>query len=217
MKNSFVRIISYLAIFIFLLHWTLAFILAMPANYVKKAITNHAPRYQAMFPQWKLFTPPFTYHDRLYFIIRDSKGNGNKSDTIEVLANIALQKQKKAPFNQRENIIDHLVNNNVAKLKKIVWPYEKTKDSVTLNKSDSATIARSISNVQNNINYKRYLATLVNYSKIVLQQKHIDTTGKEVKIVIKEKKIRPFNQISNISYLQNEILVFETTYMPVNP
>ena len=217
MKNSFVRILSYLAILIFLLHWAVAFILAMPANYVKQTVANHASRYQTMFSSWSFFTPPLTYHNRLYFIFRDSKISGNKQDTIEVLANISLQKQIRVPFNQRENIIDHLVNNSVAGLKRVVRSYKITTDSLAINKSDSPTIARSISNAEGNNNYKRYLATLTNYCKIVLQQKNIDIIGKEVKIVIKEKEIRPFKQIGDASYLQKEILVFETTYKPVNP
>lgn len=217
MKNSFVRIVSYLAILIFLLHWAVAFILAMPVNYVKQTVTGYLPRYQTMFSSWSFFTPPLTYHNRLYFIFRDSKISGNKQDTIEVLANISLQKQIRAPFNQRENIIDHLVNNSVADLKKIVCPYKTTIDSLSINKSDSLAIARAISNVENNVNYKRHLATLTNYCKTVLQEKHIDTIGKEVKIVIKEEAIRPFNQIVDASYLQKEILVFETTYKPINP
>ena len=217
MKNSFVRILSYLAILIFLLHWAVAFILAMPANYVKQTVANHASRYQTMFSSWNFFTPPFIYHNRLYFIVRDSKISGNRQDTIEVLANISLQKQIRVPFNQRENIIDHLVNNSVAGLKRVVRSYKITTDSLATNKSDSLTIARSISNAEGNNNYKRYLATLTNYCKIVLQQKNIDIIGKEVKIVIKEKEIRPFKQIGDASYLQKEILVFETTYKPVNP
>jgi hypothetical protein len=212
MEKPLYRILSYLGIIVFLLYWLSLFILAMPSNYARTALLNYAPRFNSVFgTTWRLFTPPHSYNNRLYYIVRDIE-RPSESDTIEVLENIALQKQRHAPFNQKENIIDHMVNNSVAGLKRTVWPNQKMPDDAVPSAPDSLQIARAIAGVVNKEDYGNYLATINNYCAVVLNDKKIDLSGKEVKILIKEKLTRPFNQMGKTPYWQKEILVFETPY-----
>ncbi len=214
MKNPFYRILSYLCIGTFFLYWAGIFILAMPSNHAKKIIISRAPRFRNIFgTTWRLFTPPSTFNDRLYFIVRDIT-RPDKTDTIEVLENISLQKQHNAPFNQRENIIDHLVNNNVLNVKLTIWSNKKKPAEGLSETKDSLYISNAIAAFTYNKNYNAYLSTLKNYAIIVLKQRQIDTTDKELKIVITEKKTRPFNQMSNTNLLSKETLVFETPFKP---
>lgn len=214
MKKIFYSILSYLCIGAFFLYWSGIFILAMPSNRVKKIIINKAPRFRNTFgTTWRLFTPPSPFNDRLYFIVRDIT-SPDKTDTIEVLENISLQKQHNAPFNQRENIIDHLVNNNVLNVKLIIWSNKKKPAEGLAETKDSLYIPNAIAAFTYNKNYNAYLSTLKNYAIVVLKQKQIDTTNKELKIVITEKKIRPFNQMTGTNLLQKETLVFETFFKP---
>lgn len=188
----------------------------MPSNYAKEIIANHAPRFSTMFGiSWNLFTPPFTYNNRLYYIVRNT-GRPDRSDTIEVLENISLQKQTTAPFNQKENIIDHLVNNNVSRLTKTIWLNKKKPQESEPGTTDSAYIASAIAEVANSKNYLIFLTTLNNYCKVALKENKIDTAGKEVKTVIKEKMIRPFKEMYNTNFVQKETLVFETPFKPVH-
>lgn len=212
MKNSFYSILSYLCIGTFFLYWISIIILAMPSNHAKNIIISRAPRFRNIFgTTWKLFTPPFTFNDRLYFIIRDTD-NLVKTDTIEVLENIALQKQYYAPFNQKENVIDHLVNNNVLNIKQFVWLNKKKPAEDFPETKDSMYIPNAINIAANSKNYRASLATLKNYCVLILKQQHIDTNRKVMKIMITEKRIRPFNQMNDTNLVQKETLVFETPY-----
>ena len=133
-----------------------------------------------------------------------------KTDTIEMLKNISVQKLANAPFNQQENIIDHLVNNNVERLIKIIWHDKKIPRELP---QDSLFIAKEITRVQSNKDYIACFTTLKNYCRISLKENKINATGKEVKIVITEKMTLPFKQINDAN-LSKETLVFETRYMP---
>lgn len=214
MKNRFYLILSCGCVATFFLYWIIVFILAMPSNYPKKVITSRLPRFKNIFGStWKLFTPPNNFNDRLYFITRDINSQG-KADTIEVLENISLQKQQKAPFNQKENVIDHLVNNNVSNVKITVRSSKKNTIENQLATKDSLKASTIIDAFVNNPNAIAYLSTLKNYGMVVLKQNKVDTTGKEFKMVITEKKIRPFNQMADTNFVETEIIFFETPYQP---
>lgn len=216
MKKPVYKILSYLCIAAFLLYWSIIFILVMPSNSVKQIISQHSPRFKNTFGiGWTLFTPPNTCNDRLYFIVRIINGH-EKPDTIEVLENIALQKQAHAPFNQKENIIDHLVNNTVWNIKLIVWSNKKKPVVDVPGMSDSLYIVNAIAAVEGRQAYSAYRNTLINYCRIILQQKKLDAADKEVKIMITEKQIRPFKKMTDSNFLQKETLVFETPYTPLN-
>jgi hypothetical protein len=188
---------------------------ALPPNGVKKIIVNKAPRFLTTFTSWKFFTPPYTFNNRLYFIVRDIN-NRNNADTIEVLEDISLQKNARAPFNQKENVIDHLVNHDVGYIKVIVWQNKKKPTGTFPVTSDSLYIASAVADAAYSNNYKVSLATLNNYCKVILKEKNIDTLGKEIKIVMTEKKIRPFKNLGEPKISTKEIIFFETSYNPIN-
>ncbi len=186
----------------------------MPPGYANKTMSEKAPMFKNMFGiSWKLFTPPFTYNDRLYFIVRDIE-RPYIADTLEVLEKIALQKQRNAPFNDEENVIDHLVNNNVSGVKRTVWFNKKMPSQDTPGTTDSLYIAHAIAAVAATNNYTAFVTTLNNYCMVILKENNIDTIRKEFKIIITEKKIPPFKHIGDTSFLQKETLVFETPYKP---
>ena len=217
MKKKGTDILSYLAISFFMLYWISVFILAMPGGRAKEIIGYRAPLFKNNFGiAWSLFTPPGTSDDRLYFIVREIS-NHEKTDTLEILEDIAFQKQSHAPFNQQENILDHLVNNTVSWIKRTVWE-NKTKPSCSIPcSSDSLYIANAISAVSGNASFNAYLKTLFNYGRIVLPQKKITINGKELKILITEKQIKPFKQLDGDSFIPAENLVFETPYKSLVP
>lgn len=214
MKNSFYSIISYLCLVTFFLYWVVIFILAMPPGYANKSVSEKAPLFKNMFGiSWKLFTPPDIYNDRLYFVARNIE-KPYESDTIEVLEKIALQKQQNAPFNNKENIIDHLVNNNVSNIKRTVWFNKKMPSQDAPGTTDSLYIAHAIAAVAATPNYTAFVTTLSNYCRVIFKENNIDIIGKEFKIIITEKKIPSFKHIGDTSFLQKEVLVFETPYKP---
>ena len=153
MKNAFNRILPFFFITGFILYWISIFILAMPSNVVKGFITDRTPRYNSLFGNsWNFFAPPYTYYNRLYYIIRE-KAHPNKVDTIEVIENISKQKQHNAPFNQKENIIDHLINHDVGMIIYIVWKDKRKPSDSEPGTTDSIYIASAIASVAENSNY----------------------------------------------------------------
>jgi hypothetical protein len=187
----------------------------MPSSYPKDVITMHAPRFNSLFGNsWSLFSPPYTYSNRLYYIIREI-AHPDKVDTIEVIENITKQKQQKAPFNQKENIIDHLIHHDIGIITYIVWKDKVRPSESEIGTMDSTYRANAITVVADNINYLNSRATLLNYGNVVLKENKIDTTGKEIKMIITQKKIQPFQTLHDTATSQKEIIFIETAYNPI--
>ena len=217
MKNQLYRILPYIVVSGFLLYWLTAIIWAMPTGYAQKALTAFVPRLKIMYGfKWKLFTPPYTYNHRLYFIVRNT-GEQSSTDSIEVLQNMSLQKQKNAPFNQQESNIDYLVQRNVTGIVNTVYKTREKPGSDLAQNNSAAYMAEAIKAVATNKDFHVHLRSLNNYGKEVLRQNETGTSGKEMKIVITEYMIRPFKERNNNGFRQKEILVFETPFTPVAP
>lgn len=215
MKNAINRILPFFFIAGFILYWISISILAMPSNYAKDVITKVAPRYTSLFGNsWNLFSPPYTYSNRLYYIVREI-AHPDKADTIEVIENITKQKQQKAPFNQKENIIDHLIHHDVGMIIYIVWKDKRKPSESEPGTTDSTYLANAIAAVADNINYLNSRATLFNYGNVVLKENRVDTAGKEIKIIITQKKIQPFKNMGDKVSSQKEIIFIETSYNPI--
>ncbi len=216
MKHYYSNLLSYIGMGVFCCFWVSIIFLILPSNYPKEVLATNAPRYTNMFGgSWKFFTPPYTYNMRLYVIVKDTNAPA-KPDTLEVLKQIALQKQQNAPLNQHETIVDYLVNNNVSGILNAIWTNKKMPAEDMPETLDAVYMARAIAAVDTNHTYLLHLDNLKNYCKIALTENKIDISGKEIKMQIKGRKIRPFKEIGNPRFLQKETLVFETTIKPLN-
>ena len=215
MRNYFYTGLTYFCLVAFALYWIAVIITSIPFGFAKERVTILHPGMKLLFgsPN-KLFTPPYTYNDRLYLITRDIK-TPQITDTIEVLAKLAVRKQQRAPCNQKENIMDHLVNNTVAGLKRAVLQNKKMPDGAVPATTDSIYIAGALTKLANSKHFINYSTALNNYCRLILKENKTALAGKEVKIVIKEKMIPPFNQPGNSPFLQRETIVFETPYTPL--
>ncbi|MEO6721241.1 MAG: hypothetical protein ABIN67_12800 [Ferruginibacter sp.] len=212
MKGYFYRILSSIAILIFLLYWTGVIVSTLPSKYIRNIITDKVPRFKTVSGfGWRLFTPPHTYNHRLYFIVRDIKAP-QKSDTVEVLENITRQKQQKVPFNQKERAMDYLVQINVTEMLRRVWGFKQMPGEDIPGTTDSSYIAKAVVDQVSSSVYRDCLATLHNYCKVVLNEQKMDIRGKEVKIIVTRKPIRPYKERNNKQFIQKETPVFETAY-----
>ena len=126
---------------------------------------------------------------------------------------LSIQKRLRAPFNQKENLLEIIVNNNTAVIVNTVW----TKRQITAFGfsflPDSLAIAGAIEKVAFNKNYIAGVATIQNYCMAVLKTQKMDLRNTEVKMVIAQKLIRPFREMNNLGYLPTETIVFETTLL----
>lgn len=212
MKTKIYKILSIFSIVVFLSYWFVAFLFTFTDFKWKKSVEKKNSLPKTLFvSDWKLFTPPSIYDQRLYYIFRQVK-KISISDTLELLGNISIQKQLKAPFNQKELIIDYLVNKNVFWLLKSGWETNRTlrSDSLSTLPSDEIQQSMLMDNEQKNSN--KYLSSLFNFGLKVLKEHRVNLDGKEIKIVIKQKIIKPFEDMHNKNLERTETTVFESPF-----
>ncbi len=170
------------------------------------------PRFSKTFGHtWRLFTPPYTFHHRLYYVTRDKYSHA-PLDTFEVLEKIARQKQSKAPFNQKEMVMDYLVNPNVAGITGLVWANKKKPVTVSPTAADSAYIRNAVAEMSDDNNYNFCVKSLLNYCKLILRRNGDLFTNKEVQLIIKEKQMRPFYFPRGQPFSEPEVLVYESPF-----
>ncbi len=209
MKYDIFKKASQFAVVFFLCFWLTIFIFSISGSNIKQLNPYDIAKISKEFSAWKFFTPPFTFNLRLYYITSDTT-NASKTDTLEVLERIALRKQQHAPFNQKENIVDHLVNNSVNGLLRSVWIGRKMQGDNIPSIPDSLFLTTVIASAEKDKNYLRYLSTIKNYGITVLKENDIDSKNKRIKIVISQMPNIPFNEIHNKKYIQKETVIFET-------
>jgi hypothetical protein len=212
MKKVLYKLLPFIILLVFFFYWVANICVILSANTSQKNIGYSFPLLVKLSgASWRLFAPPFNYNDRMYLILRD-KRTSEITDSIELLENIAYEKRLHAPFNQHENIIDHLVNHAVGSLKTTLVEYRDQLKKANPNETDSFYKAMSSSETINDISGAQQIGTLTNYCKWLIAQKNIDTVGKEWKIALSEQKIAPFAERNNNGFIPIDKPYFETPY-----
>jgi len=215
MNRKVTQILYYLAIVEFFLYWLFFLQLSFPSNNISYYIKSKSTRFRQIYiTKWNLFTPPATNNYRLYFIVTNL-GNLGQSDTIEVLEKISLDKQQRAPFNQREIMIDYLVFKNTIQIMTAI--YLNNQYLVRKNITDTSYIQSARIQIKNDKLLKLSLENLTRYGVQSLVKKKIDTANTAIRLLIKEKMIRPFSERNNSQFESKEKLFFEITCYPFNP
>jgi hypothetical protein len=208
MQKAVYKIVTAFIIVGFLSYWIITIPLTITKNGGRNKFAIAFPSMNKLFGHtWNFFSGSFYDNDRMYLILRDSQTH-QPTDTLEMLEDITYQKRSHAPFNQKENIIDHLVSHNILIVENGVINYKRQLKKPLADPTDS-TIAGMINNDNN---CGQALETLENYCKMVIAEKKIDTTNKEFKIIIGAKSIQSFAQRNNSQYVSKETNYFETPY-----
>jgi hypothetical protein len=212
MKKGLYKLLPFLFLLVFLFYWVVNIGVTLSVNTSQKNIGYSFPLLVKLSgASWRLFAPPFTYNDRMYLILRDKKRR-EITDSIELLENIAYEKRAHVPFNQHENIIDHLVNHAIGSVKVILLQYRDQLKKTNPQETDSFYKAISTSETIGDINGAQQIKTLANFCQQWIGQKNIDTAGKEWKIALVEKKMLPFSQRNEVGFVQADKPYFETPY-----
>ena len=133
-KSNIHTIKAYLAISVFILFWIMTFAFVFPTKIFRKKTPKIAWCYDQVFGQkWNFFTQPHLYNDRIVFVLKNSI-TMKVTDSIDVLNELWKQKQNNAPFNTKEDIFDHLMFRQTARLREAiedaqVFLKENNKDS----------------------------------------------------------------------------------------
>ena len=94
-------------------YWMSTLLVNLPNCYLKIQTTEYNDKFLEFFRQsWNFFAPPPRANNRLYFSYYNKEGR----DTVlayryEVIESIVKAKQKKRPFNYKEEILDYTLNN----------------------------------------------------------------------------------------------------------
>lgn len=97
---------------IFLIYFAITLLYNSPNNYIKIKFEREIKIFDLFFNQrWGFFAPPPTFNNRLYYTFYDE--NQNEIATFEVLKPLAEQKRKARPFNERDEMIDYMINGSI--------------------------------------------------------------------------------------------------------
>jgi hypothetical protein len=216
MQKAGYKFLTAFIIIIFLFYWGINIPLSVTKNNQGNRFSKAFPLLNHLFGHtWNFFSGPLYNDDRIYCILRD-KNTHTETDTLEMMADISNRKRSHIPFNQAENIIDHLVSHNLLIVKNGIRFYKMQLKQTSMGIADSAFNANVYNLLRNDKYYGQSLATMQNYCKMIIAEKKIDTVNKEFTIIMATKSIRPFMQRNNDKYVSKESIYFEMPYNTFN-
>ena len=109
-------------------------------------------------------------------------------------------------------MIDYLVFKNTNQIVKAI--YSNNQYFVRKNITDTSYIESARKQLKNDKALKLNLDNLTRYGLQSLTEKKIDTANTAIRLLIKEKMIRPFSEINNSQFESKENLFFEITCYP---
>ena len=208
MKKAFAGYAPYIAISFFIIYWALSIVLCLPANPVKNKIVHSAPTLNKWLGNtWSFFAPPHHYNDKLYLIY----ASGNHNDTLELLSLINKAKQEKIPFNQEENIMDHLVNHYVTELKHVLYQYKSYNN---LSSADSSRVfyrQPAIDEAMKNNEFIASFQTLQKLSSSFLLSRHL-SSGTKINMVVSQAPVTLMNA-GNLPKTTKELTICSLNYI----
>jgi hypothetical protein len=212
MKFSFNKLASITAIVVFIGYWLLIPILTIPHIPEQKKIAAHFPFVSKTFAtNWQFFAKSWNYNDRMHIIIR-KKNDQAICDTFEVLKAIYVSKQNAAPFNQKENIIDHFANYYVSNIKRLV---SRSRDELHANipgQPDSFYRRHSIQLAKEKKLMKPDSIALHNFCRAAISRRVKNTSSLEFKFILSYQLIPKFERRFQKDQASPETFFFETGY-----
>jgi hypothetical protein len=205
------KIAGYCIIFLFLGYWITTLLFSMPDNFFKITFNQADQLFQsAFFQRWDFFAPPPQYNDKLYYVVRD-KETKEVICTLESVDYILKQKQKKAPFNQEETVLDYVISTSINLLTN---SYQEHMQVLAYSIPDSSEVYRSNKSIEMTLENDPYaFGTLFNYGVVLLKKNNIQYNNVEIKLVIAHKPLVKFKDRYTKQYAnQPESIVLGTPY-----
>lgn len=210
-KFNFTATKTYLALGLFVAFWIITFAFVFPTKIFRKKVPKVAWCFDQVWGQkWNFFTQPHLYNDRLVFVVKKS-ANTSITDSIDVLKLLWKDKQNNAPFNTKEDILDHIMLRQNAYLREAIENAKQVAkvDSNYYTKKDADKIVSSM--VENSNNGRNILNNIEAFGKLMLQKhskKISDSTS--YKILFYTDYIKPYNNQTSIA--NHCVIDFESSY-----
>ena len=200
--GSAARKFSVLLIIFFIFFW----ICTLPYITAGKTFFNRFPllynTYKLFVRQdWKLFYKPHPYNRHIQILLIDSL-HPQHTDTIDLVKYIQTQKRRYAPFNNYEDGLDNLLfrasNYFESQLRQKKEQLKKENPAM----ADSLCNAVAVNYMETDHKTKVATDNITNFSKYLLRNMSVDTTGKIYRLVIFYEPIMPYysNEYLSDSY-----------------
>jgi len=152
--------------FLFICYWALTLLYVCPDNFVK-AKTYDALRVFSLFceQKWGFFAPPPKSNNRLYYTFFDDQQN--VMATYEAIEPLLKEKQRKKPWNTREEAIDYIVNGSVVNLSDFIITQRDIYKQLYPDSTAAVIEEKAKAAISERYNQIPAFMTLVEYGKIV--------------------------------------------------
>lgn len=186
-------IIRILVLGVFVCYWAMTFLFTMPDNYINLQFHQGQQYFQFwLYQRWGFFAPPPNFDERLYYEFKDK--HTQQVSLHEVLQPINEQKQAKAPFNWREDLLDYLLSGSVISIGEelisfkndLRYQHEQQGDT----NYDSSDLAATKQYIQSCIAFN----TLRNYTRFVARKNDIDLSRQEVRMIFTRVYLPRFSE-----------------------
>jgi hypothetical protein len=210
MQKQLYKSLSVFAIAAFVLYWIVNIQLSVFGR--QRSFLGHGPFARAIAYRWRFFSPIPHSGNKVYFFVRYR--NTPVMDSVELIEPLLAAKRKDAPFNQSDNIIEHLLFHAVGVIEEKVSGYNAKAREAMPGKPDSFYYRYSINQALQDRECMGQVAALKHYALIKYRYGSLQTALLEYKIVLKEQFVTSFEQ-RNDSILNPLVLTrFETPYKP---
>lgn len=204
------RLACYAVLLTIAAYWAVTFFFILPENDLNIQANKYNQYFDLVFYQrWAFFAPPPQFNERLYFVFYNK--NHQLLSDYEVLDEVAREKQKAAPFNKKEELIDYILYNttqgiidNMRDLRQVLIFQKK------IQKIDFADSVKS-KVIHKSLEVTPEFKTLLNYAKLLSINKHLDPKQVEVKIEISRVAIPQFAE-RNSRTRQEQFLFISNPY-----
>jgi len=205
---------------VFITYWAITLLYVSPDNFVKVKADNVLQVFSVLFEQkWSFFAPPPQGNHRLYYTFYDD--NKQAVATFEAIKPLLNEKQRKKPWNTREEAIDYIVNGSIANVIEFVVTQREIYQSLYPDSTFNVVEQKARLAISEKYNEISAFATLVEYGKIVanknLAPEQYGNVNSQL-ITITEERLPKFvdrSHLANDSTLVEGILL-ETPLIPIN-
>jgi len=182
-------------------------------------VSSAAPRQTLLYrtfcrQNWRLFAVTKLYNRQMNFIVRD-KQNPAKADTVDIVQYLLAEKRSYAPFNNYEDALDRILYLEMNDLEILMGRSKAVLIKQFPNKAAGFYLQQAAAQVEADSLHQQSIHNIVAFGKYVMQEKGLDTTGKEYQINIVHKYIPPSNSKEPTVRGGDEQVIFVSTYKPL--
>jgi hypothetical protein len=206
MQKHLYKSLSFLTIAVFILYWIANIQLSVFGKH--RSFTGAYSFDHLIAYRWRFFTPTPHSGNQVFFIVRD-RATHAVTDSIEIISAILSLKQKDAPFNQQDNVIDHLIFHAVSVITQAAAKYKQEAKTEMPGRPDSVYYNYAADRTLRDVNCIGQLTAIRHY---IQGEKNIDTTGKEYEMVFAEKSIVPFKERNDTACIPSVAISLATPY-----